>query len=145
MVIYSLMLNARAIEPCAREVRVYGVDRIANPVLLRVWPVSAHTLIIVDRRFLTSRIRSPTLAAFSFITLTRLRQYHHQHNGMTETHRFVVAFFKARETSLEWRLFNLIPAYVDHVISVLWLARIFCTVRTPNFCTLDAQKNWSLE
>lgn len=34
------------------------------------------TLIVVGKRILTSRIRSPTLAAFSFITLTRLPQYY---------------------------------------------------------------------
>ena len=45
------------------------------------------TLIVVGKKILTSRIRSPTLAAFSFITLTRLPQcYHNQkiHHKLTD-------------------------------------------------------------
>jgi hypothetical protein len=93
------MLYALAIAPCTRQVRVYGVDRGAYPVLLQGWPFSAPTLVVVDNT-LTSRIRSPTLTAFSFITLTRLLQYP-TISDTTETHRSVVAFFKACETSLE--------------------------------------------
>jgi hypothetical protein len=72
------MLYSRAVAPCAREVCIYGANRVADAILLRGWPVSVALIHVVNTRILTCRIRSPTLAAFSLITLTERPQYFHQ-------------------------------------------------------------------
>jgi len=94
------MVYSLAIAACTGEVRVYGIDRIVYTVLLRGPPVLVAP-IVTETTILTFRIRSPTFAAFSLITLTKATSILPTTTDTTEAHRSVVAFFRACATSFE--------------------------------------------